>query len=126
MAKPAPTPAPDVAGLAGIDARLRELVTEVRSLRADLARTRRRPSRRRQLLPVIADAVQHRVFSAKELFEHADIDAALAAAFDAASIQSVRQLGKALHAIGGRAMHGLRLDRVGDDRDGAVWRVFPV
>lgn len=103
---------------------LGDLVAEVRGLRADLAASRRRPSRI-ALLPVIAAAVADRAFSAVELVQHAEmVDDGLRTALDAAHLTTARQVGKTLRALEGRTIRGLRLARIGTDRDGVVWRMF--
>ena len=113
------------ASLADVCALLRELVTELRGLRSDVATSRQRPSRT-ALVPIIAATVQDRAFSSTELLRHADVDASLRAALAAAHITTARQLGKVLHTLEGRVFQGWRLERIGVERDGIVWRVFQV
>jgi hypothetical protein len=109
------------------EALLRELVEEVRGLRADLARERGRSPARdasvEALLPVLAAAVADRAFTSREVVEHAVVDGALRAALDKAGVVTGRQLGKWLRRAEGRAIAGVRLERIGTDRDGVIWRV---
>ena len=104
---------------------LRALVAEVRGLRADLARDRR-PSHltHEALLPVLARAVKDNAFSAREVMQHAAlVDGDLRAALHAADLRSARQLGKWFRTIEGQTLTGLRLDRLGADNQGVIWRV---
>jgi hypothetical protein len=109
-----------------VEALLRELIAEVKGLRADLARTsgRRRPEIPDALLPILAQAVFDKAFTATEVIRHAStVDAPLRAALDGAGLSNARQLGKWFRAIEGRVIVGARLTRIGTERDGVVWRV---
>ena len=99
---------------------LRALLDEVRGLRADLARPGRRP--RITLLAVIATAVQGRAFSATEVFSHAQVNDGLATALDAAGITTARALGRYLANMESRVEGRVRVLRIGEDRDGLIWR----
>jgi hypothetical protein len=109
---------------------LRELVAALHAntravelLRVDLARRRRRPSRR-GLLAAIAPTVNHTEFTSAEVIEHAAIVPPLAAVLEAAHVTNARQLGRALRTIEGDAIDGYALQRIGVDHDGAIiWRV---
>ena len=105
---------------------LRDLIVEVRDLRADLRNQYRpRPTGRETALVRLAAAVGDRAFSAREAIQHAELlDRELAAAFTVAGLTSARQLGVFFHYIEGQTIAGLRLERLGQDRDGAIWRVF--
>jgi hypothetical protein len=108
---------------------LRELISEVQGLRADLNRGRAPSvdSLSDALLPVLAASVADKAFSAREVIQHAAlVDGLLRAALAAAGLVNARKLGKWLRAIEGRALAGLRLERIGLDRDGIIWRVWRV
>lgn len=78
----------------------------------------------RELLTALADVVGHRVFTARELHQHAVVTGGvLAEALDRAGIRTTRALGKALRRLARHEGSGLRLARVGSDRDGALWCV---
>ncbi len=111
-------------------AELRAILAELRELRAEVAelRAERRPVGRADagLVRAIATAFPGSyVFSARELMEHAQLPTAapLADALAASGSPSARHLGKTLRRIEGRDFDGLRVVRVGDDRDGAVWQL---
>ncbi len=73
------------------------------------------------LVAAIAVAVGDRAFNARELVEHApEVGGPLAAAV---GNLSARKLGKALRRIAGKDFAGLRIEKIGDDRDGAIWRI---
>lgn len=95
---------------------LAEMLSEIRAQRG-----RRRPSRA-HLLAAIATAVEERLFTAAEVLRHAEVNATLARALDAAEIATARSLGKYLRRIEGRTIDGVRVDRIGEDRDGMIWR----
>jgi hypothetical protein len=79
------------------------------------------------LLPVLAAAVEAKAFSAREVMERAALlDVALRAALAAAGLDNPRQLGKWLRTVEGRQLAGVRLERIGTDHDGIVWRVWRV
>jgi hypothetical protein len=75
------------------------------------------------LLSAIALAVQGAVFSAKELVDHAAVDANLRAAIGPVS---ARRLGKRLRSLVETPIDGLVLHRVGRDGGGAIWSVVTV
>lgn len=101
--------------------KLDAILVEIRGLREDLARDRRRPSRA-NVLATIAIAVGDRAFNAAEVLDHAEVDRDLAEALDAAHLTTPRALGRYLRTIAGRTIHGIRVVQIGADRDGIVWR----
>jgi hypothetical protein len=106
---------------------MRELVAEVKGLRADLA-ARRGPTpdaQDEELLRVIAEHVEHRVFSAAELVAHAALESAVQLR-EVLRGRNARKLGRVLMRLEGRALNGLVLYRNGEDRNGLVWRVSRV
>lgn len=104
----------------------RELVAEIRQLRADLARPSRGAAVDSEsvetLLIAIADVTEGRkVFSVSELLLCAESAPALRAAIEAAGITNGKRLGKLLARIEGQSYGGLRIQRVGSDAMGALW-----
>jgi hypothetical protein len=63
-------------------------------------------------------------FTAAGVWRRSIVDQALAAALLAADVVSARQLGKLLKRLTGYSADGVRLDRVGSNREGAVLRVW--
>lgn len=107
-----------------LEALLELLVEEVRGLRADFARQRGAVDDRGALLAPIAGYVKGTAFSAAEVIHHAAVVASpLREALAAAGVVNARQLGKWFRRIEGRDIGGLRLTRIGVDRDGVIWRV---
>ena len=106
---------------------LSELVAEVRGLRADLARDRRPAAHAADhvaFMLALGAAVADRAFSAREVNQHAAlVDGALRAALAAAGLVNARRIGKFFRTIEGQTIGGLRLDRIGSDSEGVVWRV---
>lgn len=79
------------------------------------------------LLLAVAEAVADRAFSAAEVIAHARlVDGALRAALEAAGVTNGRKLGKVFRRLEGHEIAGLRLVRLGAERDGIVWRVSRV
>jgi hypothetical protein len=118
--------APPTIGQADRDSQvdlLRELVTEVRALRADLAESRRRaPSLSRvdharlaRLLPAVAGALGSELFTVAEL--------------TAPAVQLVvdgltpRQVGRLLRRAVGVSIDGLVVERVGHENHSTLWRI---
>jgi hypothetical protein len=109
---------------------LRELVAEVRGLRADITRRQRRrlfePDRAAlaKLLPIIATAVEYRVFTVRMLVEHAKLPQATALREAIDAVGGAHALGHLLKRSDGCRVAGFVLDSVdGNDRDGRMWRV---
>jgi hypothetical protein len=108
---------------------LRQLVAEVRGLRADLARQHTGDlggddAQTANLLSAIGEAVGDRLFTSCELLEHAKVIAGpLCAVLDALNVATPRRLGKCLSRIEGRECAGLAVQRVGTDADGIIWKV---
>lgn len=106
---------------------------EVEELRAEVGELRQRlellEARRPQvddrtlaMLGVLAASVGIAAFSGTEAYRHArviggEVDEAL----DAAGIRSARQLGKRLQKALGVIVGDLQLQRIGRDRQGAIW-----
>lgn len=67
------------------------------------------------LIAAIYSAVGHRIFSTRELIRHSQVDESLRAALRGLSN---RKVGKLLHRNIGKG-----IERVGEERDGALWRV---
>lgn len=103
--------------------RLDRIVASNAAILAELRRERPRPDRAR-VLPAIATAIGDRAFNAAEVLNHATVDRELAAVLDAARIPNARILGQYLRTIEGRTIGGVRVERIGEDREGIVWRVF--
>ena len=106
---------------------LSELVAEVRGLRADLTRDRRPAAHAADhvaFMLALGAAVADRAFSAREVNQHAAlVDGALRAALAGAGLVNARRIGKFFRTIEGQTIAGLRLDRIGSDSEGVVWRV---
>jgi hypothetical protein len=112
---------------------LLELVlAEVRALRAEIAVRRDAPDRAldlahravlRAILPTIAGIVAGRAFTVGELQGHARLAefGALRAAIDRAG--GANRLGRLLRRAAGCEIDGLRVEHVGEDREGLVFTV---
>jgi hypothetical protein len=74
------------------------------------------------LLSVIAAAVQGREFSAVEVMKHARVTPVLAQTLTAARLTNARALGQYLLRVEGRPVGHVRVQRIGEDRDGIIWR----
>jgi hypothetical protein len=100
------------------------LAGRIRAVEAELLELRQQ--QRHELLATIAATVEAGcVFSARELWSHAAISPALNSGLIDAGIRSPRQLGKRLRQMAGAFIGSDKgtptLERVGVDRDGAVW-----
>jgi hypothetical protein len=106
---------------------LQQLVSEVRGLREDMRVRSGKfadPPNHVPLMLTIAATVADRAFSAREVNQHAAlVDGALRAALAAAGLVNARRIGKFFRTIEGQTIAGLRLDRIGTDNEGVVWRV---
>jgi hypothetical protein len=109
---------------------LRELVAEVRGLRADLVAHRRErklsPADRAVLstvLPTIAATVGDRVFTVSELVAHAQLPAATELREAIATAGGAHALGRLLKRGEHADVGGLALETLGVDRDGRMWRI---
>ncbi|MBB3020664.1 hypothetical protein FHR70_003750 [Microvirga lupini] len=112
------------------DALLRVLISEVRGLRADIARQAGAPVQADSLaalLDAIASAVGARVFTASELADFAEAapPEKLLTALHAAGGTSPRKVGKLLRRMEKQELAGWRVLQVGSDRDGIIWKVEP-
>jgi hypothetical protein len=118
-----------VAGQRAILAALEEFRTCMSEIRAD-ARQETRPCvagfrDADALLPVLAAAVGDHVFSAREVVAHARVNPELADTLTAARLSSARKLGRYLQRVEGREAAGVRVRKIGADRDGAIWQCEP-
>ena len=78
----------------------------------------------RALLVAIAESIGDRRFTSVALIHHATMIApALHEALLAADVQEPRELGALFRRLHGIAVDGVRVERVDDSRDGAVWSV---
>lgn len=112
--------------LIGVRADVSALRADVAAVRALLEREspRARPTENaRQLLLIIAGHVHDRAFVSLELAAHAQIDPDLRRALVAAGLTNVRKIGKWLRRIERDPIAGFRLERIGTERDGIVWRL---
>jgi hypothetical protein len=113
---------------------LREIVAELRGLRADLARRHSSgpagsqcDERASVLLKAIAEEVGDGLFSSRELVQHAEVvGGPLRAALTALNATTPRRLGKRLEAIEGREFGGWAIQRLGADAAGVIWKCIPV
>ena len=104
--------------------RLDCLTAEVQRLAAAIERDHRRPQRK-GLVPAIAVAFPGRSFNAADIIEAAASNAALAAALDRARFSNARALGRFLVSIEARTIGALRVRRIGESRNAAVWVAEP-
>jgi hypothetical protein len=101
---------------------LRAIRDELQLIRGVLERQPRRRPSRAALLPILAATVRDRAFNAVEVINHAEVDPVLRAALDRAGLETPQQLGKVLRAWEARPVRGHRLERLGRDSDGVIWR----
>ncbi len=73
------------------------------------------------VIAAIADAVGQRIFSVTELMHHAAADDALRAALAG---MNAKQIGKLLHKNAGVNFGGCSVERMGEERGGALWRIM--
>jgi hypothetical protein len=121
----------------GTEALLRELVAEVRGLRA-LIEASRPTSRRTSLCAADAPRLQHLLLAANDAcgdaiwpatelvalgLVNADLARALEAHLPKSGNGGLRRLGRFLSRCAGHGVEGLCLLRVGEDRCGALWQV---
>jgi hypothetical protein len=118
----------------GDDALIEQLRADVADLRLrvarlEAARARRDARRDARLLAAIGDAMpREHVFDCAQLLKHAqDACPTLRRALLRAGLHTPQQLGKRLQRLQGRDLGGLRLERLGADKAGAIWtvRVIP-
>ena len=109
-------------------ARLDALERQVTTLTAllDAFSARRSPGPRDHvdvaLVGVLTTSTRGLSFTTAAVWRHRVVDEALAAALRHADIDSPKQLGRLLRRLEGRAVHGIRIARVGADREGIIWR----
>jgi hypothetical protein len=75
------------------------------------------------LLVAVAEAIGDRTFTSAQVVAHARTDPALRDAIDDADITNPQELGCVFRRLEGITVTGLRLERVGDQREGVQWRV---
>jgi hypothetical protein len=99
-----------------LPARIRALEAELAACHAELDAA---------LVRAIATVAGDRAFAAIELWRHAaTVSPALGQACAAAGVTSARRLGKRLERLQGRALGGLRLERLGAKTNcGLIWIV---
>jgi len=118
------SPTPDLATrVAAIEAgyqHLRDDIQQLRDMVNRLIAARRPLTDDAQLLAAIAHAVQDHVFTARELRNHAIVDANLRVAIGGAN---VRQLGKRLRRVAGQRIGPYRVLWADRDSDGNFWRL---
>ena len=78
------------------------------------------------ILPVVAEVVAHRVFTVRELREHALLPSQGALREAIERVGGANRLGRLLKRGDGVAVAGYTVDHVGQDRDGLMWRVRAV
>jgi hypothetical protein len=114
---PAVIDAPDLATrLAAVESELHQLRDTVDRLIA----ARRPIADDAQFLAAIANAVHDHVFTARELRNHATVDAALRAAIGGAT---VKQIGKRLRRVAGQWIGSYRALWTDRDNDGNIWKL---
>ena len=104
---------------------LRAVLDELRGIRLALETAAAAGARQSPSRPVTGVSRGRRgsgVFSC-EVIAHARVDAALHAALGVAGLGNARKLGKFFRTIEGETHAGVRLERIGVDRDGVIWRV---
>jgi hypothetical protein len=107
---------------AGLDAR----VTAIEARLARLERQGPRDGTEAGVVVTLAERIGARHYTAAELIRHATVDPELAAALEAADVTNPRELGQLLRRVEHRTIEGLTVERVGQGRDGLVWRVVRV
>lgn len=112
------------------DALLRQVLTEVVALRADLERAGLLPPKDDdgRLVAAIAEAVGGRLFTAAELLEHAEAVGGALPGLMAAGLGgklTSRGLGRLLARLDRKPFDDLEVQRLGVDRNGAIWAVRP-
>lgn len=124
-----PAPVPDPALILLSLAVLQKVIAELEAVKASVRRLERGRGRPRdegdvRVMRALIPTVAARRFSAREV--HAVADGELALALVEADTDNPRAIGKLLRRCEGVAIDGWKLERVGGDRDGLVWRVLRV
>jgi hypothetical protein len=109
---------------------LRELIAEVRGLRAALARQpgdQSPSSSLADLVEAIAFTVGDREFTAPELAKFAEVapPEKLLTALHEAGGTNPRKVGKLLRRMEKQECGGWRVVQIGTDREGIIWKVVP-
>lgn len=102
---------------------LEELLAEVRGLRADLCELRRKsepPVKPGDLITAIAECVGDSEFTTTDLVHHARYAEPMR---EKLSGMSPKKIGRLFRKIEGQDFDGLCISRIGDDRDGVLWRI---
>ncbi|MBA3885696.1 MAG: hypothetical protein H0X67_08175 [Acidobacteria bacterium] len=108
-------------------ARIEALEGDMRALRTalDALMAMRSPGPRDRadvaLVGALAVSTRGLSYTTAAVWRHRAVDAALADALRAADIDSPRQLGRLLRRSEGRTVDGVRIARVGTDREGIIW-----
>jgi hypothetical protein len=102
---------------------LTALHEDVRALRALLEARQTAPAPRAAVVAALAAAVGGRPFTSAEVVALTTSVPELAATLEAAWLDSSRQIGKALAALEGVPVGGLRVVRLGERAGAAVWRI---
>jgi hypothetical protein len=109
---------------------IRELLAELRALRSDLLAHQRAASGPRDdadvhLLITVATECGSRVFTARDLWRHADVAPDLAAALEAADLTTAVEVGHWLQRMAGAPVSGFTVVRGRRGSSGRTWSVQP-
>ena len=102
---------------------LKELLVEIRLLRADLA-SFRRPDHALEpgsLLAAIAECAPDTDFTTRELVRHARFAEPMKELLNG---MPPKKIGRFFKRIEGQDFNGLRVERIGSDSAGVIWRVY--
>ena len=98
---------------------LTQIAADMRAIRTTLEH-----GAQQEHLRAMRQSVADRSFTIRELLMHSNVDSLLRAAIIGfAGTTNARKLGKKFSEIEGVNFDGLRVVRVGNDRDGAVWGI---
>lgn len=75
------------------------------------------------LFVTVAETIGDRRWTCGQLVAHSEVAPALRDALEGCDITNARELGQLCRRMEGLVRPGLWLERVGDSRDGVVWRV---
>ncbi|MBA3884282.1 MAG: hypothetical protein H0X67_00965 [Acidobacteria bacterium] len=110
-----------VAALNSLDRQVATLTATVAALMA-LRAPGPRDRADKALVGALAVSTRGLSFTAAAVWRHRAVDEALADALEQADVDSPRQLGRLLRRVEGRTVDGVRIARVGADREGLIWR----
>lgn len=108
----------------GLLEQIRDELVALRHAFEQSPRRRSRSASASAIFVALAAVAGDAAFSVRELLHHTRVDSQLRAVLLANDLANTRRLGKWLASLTGATIAGLRLEHVGDDRDGAVWRLF--